>query len=146
MNAANNTEGAMAVYVRYNPAFTPPTSGLFWSKTTLDGSFRRLTPTDFSGFSPEDAEHVGWYYIPVKNGQATWMAPYMNENINVKMISYVIPLYQDNQTIGVVGMDIDFAILEDLLSSMRVYQSGYAFLADGAGNRCVYETGPIQMD
>lgn len=143
VNAANNTEGAMAVYVRYNPAFTPPTSGLFWSKTTLDGSFRQLTPTDFSGYSPEDAEHVGWYYIPVKNGKATWMAPYMNENINVKMISYVIPLYRDNQTIGVVGMDIDFAILEDLLSSMRVYQSGYAFLADGAGNVVYHKNLPM---
>ena len=41
VNAASNTEGAMAVYVRFNPEFTPPTSGLFWSKTTLDGSFRQ---------------------------------------------------------------------------------------------------------
>lgn len=28
VNAASNTEGAMAVYVRFNPEFTPPTSGL----------------------------------------------------------------------------------------------------------------------
>ncbi len=134
VNAAANTEGAMAVYVRYNPEFTPPTSGLFWSKTSLDGSFRQLTPTDFSGYSPEDTEHVGWYYIPVKNGKPTWMAPYLNENINVKMISYVIPLYMDNETVGVVGMDIDFAVLEELVDSTRLYQNGYAFLVDDAGN------------
>ena len=29
VNAASNTEGALAVYVRFNPEFTPPTSGLF---------------------------------------------------------------------------------------------------------------------
>ena len=29
VNAADNTEGALAVYVRFNPEFTPPTSGLF---------------------------------------------------------------------------------------------------------------------
>ncbi len=39
VNAANNTEGAVAVYVRYNPDFTPPTSGVFWSKTNLNGTF-----------------------------------------------------------------------------------------------------------
>ncbi len=134
VNSANNTEGAVAVYVRFNPEFTPPTSGLFWSKTTLDGSFRRLVPTDFSGFSPEDTEHVGWYYIPVKNGKATWMAPYLNKNINIRMISFVIPLYMDNQTVGVVGMDIDFSVITDIVKGMQVYQSGYAFLTDKDGN------------
>lgn len=132
VNAAGNTEGALAVYVRFNPEFTPPTSGLFWSKTTLDGSFRRLVPTDFSGFSPEDVERVGWYYIPVKNGRATWMTPYLNRNINVQMISFVIPLYMDNQTVGVVGMDIDFSVLTDIVKGIQVYQSGYAFLTDKA--------------
>lgn len=143
VNAADNTEGAMAVYVRYNPEFTSPTSGLFWSKTTLDGSFRKLTPTDFSDYSPEDTEHVGWYYIPVKNGKATWMQPYNNENINVKMISYVIPLYRDNKTIGVVGMDIDFSIVEELVGSTRLYKNGFAFLTDENGNTVYHKDLPM---
>ena len=68
VNAAGNTEGAMAVYVRFNPEFTPPTSGLLWSKTERSGAFQQLTPTDFSGYSPSDVEHVGWYYIPFFTG------------------------------------------------------------------------------
>ena len=60
VNAANNTEGALAVYIRYNPDFSESTSGLFWSKTALDGSFQELTPTDFSSYNPDDIEHVGW--------------------------------------------------------------------------------------
>ena len=56
----------------------------------------------------DDTEHVGWYYIPVKNGKATWMDPYLNSNVNVYMISYVVPIMIDNEAIGVVGMDIDF--------------------------------------
>ena len=131
VNAASNTE---AVYVRFNPEFTPPTSGLFWSKTALDGSFRQHLPTDFSRFSPEDTEHVGWYYIPIRNGKATWMHPYLNKNINVQMISFVIPLYMNNQTVGVVGMDIDFSVITDIVKGMRVYQNGYAFLTDKAAN------------
>ena len=132
INAAANTEGAMAVYVRFNPEFTPPTSGLFWSKTALDGSFRQHTPTDFSRFNPNDIERVGWYYIPIKNGKPTWIAPYQNKNINVKMISFVIPLYMNNQTVGVVGMDIDFSVITDVVKSIQLYQTGYAFLTDKA--------------
>lgn len=133
VTAANNTEGALAVYVRFNPEFAPPTSGLFWSRTTRSGSFQQLTPTDFSTYSPSDAEHVGWYYIPVNNGAATWMEPYYNQNIGVEMVSYVIPIYRDNETVGVVGMDIDFSIIEDVVNSIQVYDSGYAFLVDAHG-------------
>ena len=115
VTAANNTEGALAVYVRFNPDFSSPTSGLFWSRTTRNGSFQELVPTDFSTYSPSDTEHVGWYYIPVNNGTATWMEPYYNQNIGVEMVSYVIPIYRDNETVGVVGMDIDFSIIEDCL-------------------------------
>lgn len=134
VNAANNTEGAVAVYVRFNPDFAPPTSGLFWSKTDLNGSFQQLVPTDFSKYSPTDNEHVGWYYIPVKKGKASWLAPYSNENINVQMISYVVPLYKENETVGVVGMDIDFDIIKELVNDVRVYDSGYAFLTDEKAN------------
>lgn len=134
VNAANNTQGALAVYVRYNPEFTAPTSGLFWSKTALDGRFQQLTPTDFSRYSPDDVEHVGWYYLPVKSGQATWMAPYMNKNIQVEMISYVVPLYADNTTIGVVGMDIDFSLIKNSVDTIHVYDTGYAFLTDEKAN------------
>ncbi len=134
VNAANNTQGALAVYVRYNPNFTFPTSGLFWSKTALDGRFQELPPTDFSRYSPDDVEHVGWYYLPVKSGQATWMAPYMNKNIQVEMISYVVPLYADNTTIGVVGMDIDFSLIKNSVNTIHVYDTGYAFLTDEQAN------------
>lgn len=143
VNAANNTEGAVAVYVRFNPDFAPPTSGLFWSKTNLNGSFQRLVPTDFSKYSPTDAEHVGWYYIPVKKGKATWLAPYSNENINIQMISYVIPIYKENETVGVVGMDIDFDVIKNMINDVHIYDTGYAFLADDKANVMCHKTYPF---
>lgn len=133
INAADNTEGALAVYVRYNPDFAPPTSGLFWSKSDRNGRFQQLTPTDFSSYNPADIEHVGWYYLPVKAGKAVWMEPYLNQNIDVRMISYVIPIYKDNETIGVVGMDIDFGVIEKLAADTYIYDSGYAFLLNDSG-------------
>lgn len=140
VNAANNTEGALAVYLRFNPEFGKPTSGLFWSKTTQNGSFQALEPTDLSRYSSEDVEHVGWYYLPVKSGKPIWMAPYLNQNINVEMISYVVPLYKDNVTVGVVGIDIDYEVIREIVRSTRVYTSGYAFLVDTQAN-VMYHSG-----
>lgn len=133
LNTANHTEGAMSVYIRYNPEFTEPTSGVFYSRESTNGVFQKLIPTDFSMYDQNDTAHVGWYYIPVNNGHATWLEPYINENINVKMISYVVPLVIDGTSVGVVGMDINFQILEDIVNSVSVYENGYAFLTNAQG-------------
>ncbi len=69
----SNTEGALTSYIRYNPEFTEPDSGVFWSRSSDGEEFVPVVPTDFSMYSPDDLEHVGWYYIPVRNGKPTWM-------------------------------------------------------------------------
>lgn len=134
LDFANHTNGAVTAYLRYNPNYSNPTSGVFAQRQSVDGELQCLTPTDFSMYDESDVEHVGWYYLPVKSGQATWMAPYMNKNIQVEMISYVVPLYADNATIGVVGMDIDFNLIKDSVDTIHVYDTGYAFLTDEQAN------------
>ncbi|MCX7746943.1 MAG: methyl-accepting chemotaxis protein, partial [Clostridia bacterium] len=125
---ANNTEGAMAFYVRFNPKLSPGTSGIFHADTKGNGAMEQLTPTDFSQYDENDLAHVGWYYIPVKAGKPMWLDPYLNANINVYMISYVIPIYKNGQSVGIVGMDIDFRKIEDKLKSVKCYETGYASL------------------
>lgn len=127
---AVNTEGAMTYYIRYNPQYTNGTSGLFSSRDSADAEFKELTPTDFSIYEEDDAEHVGWYYIPVKNGKATWMDPYYNSNIDVYMISYVVPIMVDGEALGVVGMDIDFSQVQEIVNRAKSFDSGYAFLVN----------------
>lgn len=129
-----NTEGALTAYIRYNPEFTEPDSGVFWSRSSGDENFEALVPTDFSMYEPDDLEHVGWYYIPVQNGRPTWMAPYLNSNINVYMVSYVIPIVVDGESIGIIGMDIDFDKFTRTVDSATVFETGSAFLADENGN------------
>lgn len=129
-----NTEGALTAYIRYNPEFTEPDSGVFWSRSSDAEQFEALVPTDFSMYSPDDLEHVGWYYIPVKNGKPTWMDPYLNSNINVYMVSYVIPIVIDGESIGIIGMDIDFDKFTDTVDSATVFETGSAFLVNQAGD------------
>lgn len=130
---ANHTEGACTFYVRYNPEFTEPTSGIFYTKSSAEGEFEKLTPTDFSTYDPDDLEHVGWYYIPVNNGEATWMEPYYNSNIDVFMVSYVVPIFIDGESVGIIGMDIDFSKISDLVDAISIYKSGYGYLVNESG-------------
>ena len=126
--AARNTDSIVCAYVRYNPEFTDPESGAFLSRSNLSAPFEELVPTDFSMYDPSDLEHVGWYYIPVNNGGPTWMDPYYNANINMNLVSYVIPLFKNGESVGIVGMDIDFSLLESLTDSENIYDDSTAIL------------------
>ncbi len=95
--AGNGTEG---FFIGYNQA----------------GELEEYTITDLSVYDSKDIEHFGWYTIPLNYGHAVWMEPYYNANKEVCMISYVVPLYADDQVIGVLGMDID---VEDLTAYVR---------------------------
>lgn len=133
LDFADHTKGAVTAYLRYNPNYSNPTSGVFAQRQSVDSELQCLTPTDFSMYDESDVEHVGWYYLPVQAKTAIWMSPYMNENINIYMISYVVPLFaEDGTSIGIVGMDIDFSQITDLVDETKVYQSGYAFLTDAS--------------
>lgn len=130
LTIANETDGAVAVYARLNPEFTTSKSGFFWAKKAGKGWFKECELTDLSQYEVDDIEHVGWYYIPKEAGKAVWLQPYYNENIDVYMISYVIPIYRDGDFLGIIGMDIDFNYIVEKVDSIKVYETGEAYLAD----------------
>ncbi len=128
LNAAENTDGAVAVYMRFAPELHMQMDGFFLTRED-GGSFEEHDMTDITQYDPEDIGHVGWYYIPLDNKEATWLEPYENENIGMRMISYVIPVFDGDTTVGVIGMDIDVDILKNSVNSVKIYDTGYAFLA-----------------
>lgn len=133
MNYASHTDWVTTVYVRYNPQYSNPTSGVFAEKSA-QGEFVRVVPTDFSVYDESDTANTGWYYQPVKAGKAVWIDPYWNENIDTYMMTYVMPLYtQDGVVVGVVGMDIDFTIFTQIVDEASIYDTGYAFMTDEQG-------------
>lgn len=134
MNSASNTEGAVCAYLRYNPDFTEPTSGLFMTRNNTTDPFQSVTPTDFSIYDKSDIAHVGWYYTPVNNGKATWMSPYLNENVGIYMISYVVPLFIDGTNVGIIGMDIDFTMIQDIAVQSEEYSTYMPIITDDSGS------------
>ena len=156
LNMAYHTEDSVSVYIRLNPELSTPDAGLFYICTDGSGDFHLEPNTDMSLYEKDDLEHVGWYYIPVdnavSNGQhATWMRPYLNKNINVYMISYVVPIFCDGEVLGIVGMDIDFTMLQELVDGIHVYDTGFAYLAENDENFTIVhhnsvETGANAID
>lgn len=127
---ANETDGSVAVYARFDPNLTSSKEGFFQVKNKETGKFEDTELTDISKYKENDVEHVGWYYLPVKKGAAMWLRPYQNNNIDIYMISYVIPVYFEKQLLGIVGMDIDFGYITSKVDAIQIYETGSAFLAN----------------
>lgn len=143
---AENTRGAMAVYLRYNPEEFGPSSGFWYTVNLEDNSWQPSVPTDMSLYDKDDLEHVGWYYIPVAEGTPMWMEPYYNANLGVDMISYIIPYYYKGNIVGIIGMDINMNLLKEAMAEVKVYETGHAFLMDKKGNVIYHESYPDGAD
>lgn len=135
---AYHTQDAITYYVRYNPELSKDgNQGFLWAKRNRFASFSKTELTDITMYDKDDVDRVGWYYIPVENGKATWLKPYANQNLGIYMISYVVPVYVNKNLIGVVGMDIDFSIVVEEINRLNVYESGDSYISDEE-NRIVY--------
>ncbi len=145
-SVAENTEGAMSVYLKYNPDIFGPTAGFWYVHDSDDDRWEFKLLTDMSLYEKEDVEHVGWYYVPIESGKAIWMDPYYNQNIGVKMISFVIPFYYNGQEVGVIGMDLNVDILKSMAAELDSYEGRSVFVADKDGDIIYsqnYENGEV---
>lgn len=134
-----SNSAAVAYYFRLDPEISDGTSGLFYSKLAGGSEFIRFEPTDISAYDRTDTEHVGWFWQPYDAGEPVWMEPYHNQNNDVLMISYVIPMYYGERFIGVVGMDFDFVVLADRVHGIEVYENGFAHLEMNGSVICTNE-------
>lgn len=123
-----STSGAVSYYFRLDPTISDGKTGLFYSKLNGSEDFLSLEPTDITIYEKDDTEHVGWYWQPYEAGKAIWIKPYHNQNNNILMISYVIPMYIEDRFIGVVGMDFDYVVLSNMVHGIELYESGFAHL------------------
>lgn len=141
LSAANRNDGIITFYYRINPEISMDEKGFLYSRIG-GGEFEKIELTDLSLYDPDDDEHVGWYYTPLRRGTASWLDPYDNGNLGIKMISYETPIYKESTFIGVMGVDIDYSTLVDLIRDIRLYKSDYAFLTDKDGAVVYHPTLP----
>ena len=139
-DVAKHASGAVAYYFRFDPAFSDSKMGLFYSKTKGNNEYVSLEPTDISLYEKDDIEHVGWFWQPYEAGEPVWMSPYYNQNNNIYMISYVVPMYYEEKFIGIIGMDFDYTVLAELVHEIKIYENGFAHLQIDETVVCSYDS------
>lgn len=131
LDIGNHTEGVLGVYFRLAPeAVGNGTEGFYWLADTIGGELHPWATTDLLTYGPEDEEYASWYYLPVEEGKPVWMDPYYYEDVGIKLISYVIPMYKEGELLGVLGMDISLSVFVDAAQSVALYESGRGDLID----------------
>ena len=139
--AANSTDGAVAAYYHLNPEIAPSDAGLFYSKTNYNERFVAQKVTDLAKVKPEDNGTEDWYYKAVEAGEPVWLKPYNNGKINEDVISYVVPVYQGETLLGIVGMDILFSDITKVVDEIKPYDGSVACLIGDDGEVLYHPVG-----
>lgn len=157
-NAAENTPGAVAAYIRFAPELDLPYDGslLVYNENGDPNPPEENsdeTPSTEPGFYPhsmtdltdlEVKKETMWYFYPRMTNSAQWIDPYTNPNRsdNTHMISYVMPIIISGNFVGVVGMDIDMKLVTSTIDSIKIYDTGIAFLCNDKGDIIYHKNYP----
>ena len=130
---AYNTNGILTYYYRIDPSVSENVKG-FWYVNTDDNGFQEHEVTDITDYDTDDTSSLVWFTVPKATGKGVWLPPYITENLDARVISYNIPVYHGGQFIGVIGIEIDYSTMAEVVNHITLYDNGYAFLIDDEGN------------
>ena len=141
------------LYFRFSMEITKGEEEGFFYTSERGEKLKKTELTQIQDFDvPEseediDMEHVGWYYLPMFRKTPMWMEPYYNMNIDLYMISFVVPIFIEDTFIGIAGMDVDFQKLLEEAQNFKVLKSGYAYLKSADGMIHYHpEDSPLEED
>lgn len=143
-SAANHSNGVVSYYLQINPEISRQAHGFLYAKVN-SSSFTQRDMMDVFAYDPSDVSQVGWYFMPLNRGRPVWIVPYYNQRLNIRMLSYVTPIYKAGTFFGVIGMDIAYSTLVRQIDGLQIYDSGYAFLTNEDGHIIYHpyvESGP----
>jgi sigma-B regulation protein RsbU (phosphoserine phosphatase) len=85
--------------------------------------------------------YLDWYQIPRELGRPLWIEPYFGAGNTIES-TYSVPFYREREgrrrLAGVVSADISLMWLKDIVSAVKIYKTGYAFLISQNGMFVTY--------
>ena len=130
---AYNTNGVLTYYYRIDPEVSGNVKG-FWYVNIDGNGFKEHEVTDITAYDTSDTSSLVWFTVPKATGKGVWLPPYITDNLDVRVISYNVPIYYDKLFIGVIGIEIDYSTMAEVVNHITLYDHGYAFLHGDEGN------------
>lgn len=99
-----------------------------------------------------DYLHWDWYTRPKRELRPSWSEPFFDEGGgDILMTTYSVPLLRLNEKrerafAGVVTADLSLAWLQQLVDSIPIEHSGYAFIIDNRGNLLTHPDPAMRID
>ena len=94
-------------------------------------------PQSYEEYMMKDSEDMLWFYPAFNSGQPYWTS--IHEYDGEYLVSYAEPVIINSTVVGIAGVDISIDHIGDLVSSINLYDTGFALLADPFGN--FFDTG-----
>ncbi|MDD4250196.1 MAG: cache domain-containing protein, partial [Methanosarcina sp.] len=76
-------------------------------------------------------DHSDYYQLPKNTKKDLLTEPYFYEG--VFMVSYVSPIIKDGEFAGIGGVDVPLEYVDEVVSEVRTFDTGYAFMVSNAG-------------
>ncbi|MGH4124605.1 MAG: methyl-accepting chemotaxis protein [Clostridium sp.] len=131
-SVGESNKGIVGLYINFDPKFTK--GSMVYDVAYEYDEQKKDSNVNSNSYSLEDYkennEKLAWYYNAVKAKQGVWSKPYIDSESKINMISYTMPVYANNQLVGVAGIDISFESLKKMILSTKIYDTGSAFLLD----------------
>ena len=78
-----------------------------------------------------DYESSDYYQLPKNTKKDVLTEPYFYEGIF--MVSYDSPIIRDGEFVGIAGVDVPLEYVDDVVSDIQAFDTGYAFMVSNTG-------------
>lgn len=79
-----------------------------------------------------------YYQLPKARGEDVLTEPYFYEGIF--MVSHVSPIFKDGKFVGIAGADVPLKYMDEVVSKVKAFDTGYAFMVSNTGVLLSYPT------
>jgi phosphoserine phosphatase RsbU/P len=107
--------------------------------------YRKKGGLEFTDLATEQYNYPSrdWYRIAKESGRPTWSEPYFDTGGGETwMVTYSVPFFRERngrrEFAGVVTSDVQLEHLSQIVSDIKLYRSGYAFLLSRTGQYISY--------
>lgn len=76
-------------------------------------------------------ETLDYYQLPKKTENEVLTEPYYYEGVFI--VSHVYPIMKNNEFIGIGGVDVSLNYLDEAISEVKAFDTGYAFMTGNTG-------------